>query len=170
MSALTCGRCGDTLKFEMASKKEGYTLTETVIAILVIGIVVAGVAGGLLGARRNFSVSDRKQQANAFGLALRETLKQYMIAYEPAAEPDPRDLAALDLAMRGFMGCPAQCHKLPGDNCLWALEAGCAHSADALLPAWFRAAPYNGTMSYAVAVDRDARSVEISVDWTEPAS
>lgn len=154
----------------MRTQSAGYSLTESVVAILIIGIVASAISSTILSAGKEQSVSDRRQQAGFYSDLLRQTLRGYVVA-DQGALPTAQELADLHNSMRGYLGCAANCQKLPGDPCgNWALEPGCTHDASVLLAPEFRALPIGGKMTYEVSLGRDGRSVKIDVDWTEPQS
>lgn len=152
----------------MSNPAAGYSLTESVVAIFIMGMVASAIGSTVLSVGKEQVVSDRRQQAAFYSDLLRQTLRGYVISDGGGTVPSAADLAELDLSMRGFLGCAANCQKIPGDACNWALAAGCKHDASALLPAEFRADPIKGNMTYEVTTVGDGRSVKIDVDWVEP--
>ena len=157
---------------------KGFTLVEVVVAMLVMATAAFGIMGVLLSARKTQASSDRRQVANFYAQLLRETLKEYVIAYPSSGTPVSGDLTTLRTTINGSWFCPSSnttCEKLPGDGCSWALDASCnPHTADSLLPAWFSGASgsiYNGHMTYTVTAGADGgKSVVINVTWTEPST
>lgn len=146
--------------------ERGYTLTEAMVATMIVGIIAVGLAAVLLFSAQQLQADRPADQSAAYAQLLRETLKNYVIALGPTGTPSAQDLAALHGRNAGFMGCSAQCHKIPGDACTWAFEPGCDHDASALLPASFRAAPMSGRMSYQVTAGAGGSGARIRVTWS----
>lgn len=149
--------------------RQGFTLVEVVVSILIVLISSAGIGAIVLFASKSRTISARQQQAAIAAQLLRDTLRNYVIAAPPGGSPAPQDLASLNSRLTGFLGCASECYKIPGDACAWAFQPGCTHDATALLADQLRTGAPAGRMTYTVVPEGRGNAVQISVEWTEAA-
>ncbi|MBI4423360.1 MAG: type II secretion system protein [Elusimicrobia bacterium] len=151
-----------------ASSRPGFTLVELTVAVLILAIVSAGVLSAVLSSTVSAGRTESRWQASLAAERLRGALKRYVIAHQ-GGEPSDRDLESLARQLGCAPGRAADCVRLEGDGCRWALQAGCAHDATALLRETLGREPVTGRMSYTVADDPDGgKQVAIRVDWEGP--
>ena len=104
----------------MYRSRQGFTLVEVIVAMMLLLIAISGVYAAMLTALTSFGSNEQRYQANIASRDLADTLKNYVTA----------DLAPVP----GAPGSPAW--HLPGDSCsgcpggatCWAL-AVCTHDA-----------------------------------------
>lgn len=134
----------------MRSARGGYTLVETLVAVMLVSVVVTSVFSLVLTAKIGTRKTGRRAEAMFLARAYMETLKSFVTA--DTSQPGP------------FPG-----WVLPGDPCAcYALQNG-VHTMTASLPLSFRSAPVNGQLSYTVSdVPCGAftcKSVVFNVSW-----
>ncbi|MBI3300345.1 MAG: prepilin-type N-terminal cleavage/methylation domain-containing protein [Elusimicrobia bacterium] len=131
--------------------RRGYTLVETMIAVLLVSVVVTSVFSMVLTARTGVNKSGKKGQAVFYLREVVEALKTYVTADLTAPGPNS--------------------WQLPGDTCgCWALQAG-AHNATGYLPTSFTGAPTSGQLTYDV-IDMacgaaTCKQVTFNLTWNE---
>jgi hypothetical protein len=149
--------------------RRGTAMAEMLVATLLVALAVSMVMGALLNAPTQGKRSEISEKAHSGADLLLETLANY--TRDPQAASDPEATPP---------GVPAW--HLPGDACTalpadcWALAAcptgADCHTATAMLPGDFRAAPYNATMSYRVWTETSngetIRNVSATVNWDRP--
>lgn len=144
-----CGRRAAGRRARAA--RRGYTLVETLIAMMLISVVVTSVFSLVLTARVGVKKSGKRGQAVFYLRQVMEGLKGFVTADTSA--PGPNNWV------------------LPGDACgCWALQAG-NHNVTNFLPPSFRAAPTNGQLSYTVTDancgGQTCKQVAFSISWVE---
>lgn len=142
----------------------GFTLVETLIAVLLISVVVTSVFSLALTAKISSVKTERRASGMFYVRRTTEKLKAYVTADKTAATAVA-------------MGAPVN-WKLPEDSCnsglgtcpavCWALDV-CTHDVTAMLPAALSAAPINAKLAYTVssACDSCAKTVTFSYTWDE---
>lgn len=143
----------------------GFTLVETLIAVLLISVVVTSVFSLALTAKISSVKTERRASGMFYVRRTTEKLKAYVTADKTAA-------------VAAAMGAPVD-WKLPEDACnsglgtcsaanCWALEI-CTHDVTAMLPAALSGAPINAKLAYTVtsACDSCAKTVTFSYTWDE---
>lgn len=152
--------------------KRGFTLVEVVVAMLVTAVVVTSVFAVAMTVKRGTAVSERRVAANNAGKELLEKLKNY-VTPETGTWPGPGVGGSWRLPEDSCGTCPAGCY---------ALRVGCEHDASSLIPARWRAAPYNMTLRYQVYVIENPPGscggalpcgtgqpqIEVRLRWDEP--
>ena len=134
--------------------RRGYTLVETMIAMLLISVVVTSVFSLVLTARMTAKKSNRKGQAVLYVRRAMEALRAYVTS---------------DTTMAG----PTANWHINGDTSAgWALNIG-SHDISSWLPAEFCAAdPANCHLTYIVSAlpcgASTCRQVAFTVTWKEP--
>lgn len=134
--------------------KAGYTLLEIMISVLITSIMVTSVMTVALTAKQGGGKADRKMIAAE---AVRE-LQSRLRNYARDQTGDTNGIAA-----------PGGSWMMPGDSCggcTYAMQPG-THTITGILPGWFEAAPYSGTLKYIVQAGSPPR-VEFAVDWVDP--
>lgn len=144
-----CGRSAAGRRARAA--RRGYTLVETLIAMMLISVVVTSVFSLVLTARMGVKKSGKRGQAIFYLRQVMEGLKGFVTADTSA--PGPNNWV------------------LPGDTCgCYALQAG-NHNVTNFLPPSFRAAPTNGQLSYVVTDancgGQTCKQVSFSISWVE---
>lgn len=113
------------------SARRGYTLVETLVAVMLISVVVTSVFSLVLTAKMGSKKTGRRAEALYYVQQYRELLKAYVTADTSVPGPTP-----------GWV--------LPGDPCgCYALSNG-THNLTPLLPASFTGPPASGQLSYTV--------------------
>ncbi len=145
-------------------RETGFTLVETLVAILLMAVVVMSVFSIALTSRTAGKKTSRKAIAGIYTKTVEEKLKSYITG-------------DLDSTTSG----PNADWWIPGDACgnCWALAPG-AHDMTSILPAVCTpnqpicsGAPANATLTYTVVnqggcVEAGCRKrVEVKLDWTE---
>lgn len=144
----------------MNRRRRGATLTEVVIAVLLLALATTGLLGALYSSVLGQRSGEARFRTAALARELHEELKNFVTA----------DLAVT----HGAPGAPSW--HLPGDLCAgcaggascWALASGCTHDVTARLPADLRDSGMK--MSYVVTevrvAGRTLRRVVVQSDWT----
>ncbi|MFH1726726.1 MAG: prepilin-type N-terminal cleavage/methylation domain-containing protein [Elusimicrobiota bacterium] len=132
--------------------QSGYTLVETMVAILLVSFVVTSVFSVVLTARMGAHKTGVRGQALYFVRQSMERLKAYVSADTSAPGPTPN-------------------WTYPGDACnCYALAQG-VHDITSTLPVSFRGAPRNGTLEYNVSNQacggQMCQRVEFQIKWDE---
>lgn len=130
--------------------RRGYTLVETLVAVMLVSVVVTSVFSMVLTAKIGTKKTGRRAEAMYYARQYMEMLKAYVTADTTAVGPTA-----------GWV--------LPGDPCgCYALQNG-VHTMTTNLPASFTAPPVNGQLSYTVSdVPCGAftcKSVSFNVSW-----
>lgn len=150
--------------------RKGFTLVETVFAVLLISVVVTSIFSLALTSRGASKKTGKRAQALFYSRQAMEKLKAYVTAD-----------TTLSIG-------PSSNWKFPGDTCsgctgspnCWAL-ANCTHDISAMLPATCsssvqicQAAPVSATLKYTVTAvpagctgSKCSKSVRFSVSWAE---
>ena len=153
----------------------GFTLVETLIAVLLIAIVVTSVFSLALTTKGVSVKSGRREQALFFTRKAMEKLKAYVTGDETFAEAGPN-----------YARNPGRPWAIPEDACTgcggvgqcWALDPNCTHDLTLMLPTKFRSSHINMTLGYTVTndppgcVDRTGltacrKEVRFSVNWDQ---
>lgn len=134
----------------MRSARRGYTLVETLVAVMLISVVVTSVFSLVLTAKLGTKKTGRRAEAMLLARAYMETLKSFVTADTTQPGPFP-----------GWV--------LPGDPCgCYALQNG-VHNLTTALPVEFRNAPINGQLTYTVSDVAcgalTCKSVVFNVSW-----
>lgn len=159
--------------FGFTRKRQGFTLVETLVAVLLIAIVVTSVFSLALSSKVASRKTGRRSEALYYTRVAMEKLKAYVTVQDPLANPS--------IATRG----PNGGWSIPEDSCsgcgtavgaCWALQA-CQHDLTQLLPARLRNAPGDSppgvtmTLRYTVTDDPcggfTCKQVQFQVQWAE---
>lgn len=154
MRLFTCVRGRNAAGRRARSARRGYTLVETLVAVMLISVVVTSVFSLVLTAKMGSRKTGRKAEALFYVQQYRELLKSYVTA---------------DTSVAG----PAGGWNITGDSCgCYALQTGVQHHMTSQLPASFTAAPVNGRLYYEVfditgcgAAGALCKRVEFYVSW-----
>lgn len=144
-------------------RESGFTLVETLIAVLLISVVVTSVFSLALTSKTSGIKTERRAVGLLYVRRTMEKVKAYVTADTSAA-------------MAATVGAPANWH-MPEDACngglgtcssatCWALEA-CIHDVTALLPQKLRDPPINAKMTYTVQDVGLAKKVSFQMTWDE---
>lgn len=156
MRLFTCVRGRNAAGRRARSARRGYTLVETLVAVMLISVVVTSVFSLVLTAKMGSRKTGRKAEALFYVQQYRELLKSYVTADTSVAGPTP-----------GWI--------IPGDSCgCYALQTGVQHNFTLQLPASFQAV--GGQLFYTVTdvncitiapgVTQCQKSVQFNVGWT----
>ncbi len=154
--------------------KKGFTLVEVLLGILILAMVSFGLMSVILASRKTQSSSDRRQLSSLFATQLREALRNYDIADDRATKGATGNFLTLKNTTGGYALTGDVCASCAGvGGVVWAFDAGTHNVTNSgLLPSWFTAAPFSGTLTYTVTAVGSApnisRSVSVNVNWTEP--
>ncbi|MFA5140450.1 MAG: type II secretion system protein [Elusimicrobiota bacterium] len=154
---------------------KGFTLVETLVAVLLIAIVVTSVFSLALTSKGASVKTGRREQALFYTRKAMEKLKAYVTGDETFAAAGPN-----------YARDPGRPWAIPEDACggcggagqCWALDPTCTHDLTLMLPAKLRDAPISMTLGYAVTndppgcVDRTGLSacrkeVRFTVNWSQ---
>ena len=132
--------------------RRGYTLVETLVAVMLVSVVVTSVFSLVLTARMGTKKTGRRAEAMFLARSYMESLKSFVTADTSQPGPYP-----------GWV--------LPGDPCgCYALSNG-VHNMTGALPASFRNAPVNGQLTYTVSDvacgASTCKSVTFNVSWQD---
>jgi hypothetical protein len=161
------GHARSSYHFARAARTEaGFTLVEILLGTVLLALIASSMfAASTLGARGRQRDALRHDALLA-AESLRGHLRNYSIAWPAAGEPAEADLKRLDAAMEGVEGCIADCRRIPGDKCAWALALDCAHDASNVLPSRMLGEPRAARMTYKMKAEADgSRTATISVEW-----
>jgi prepilin-type N-terminal cleavage/methylation domain-containing protein len=151
--------------------RQGFSLIETVIAVLLISVVVTSVFSVTLTAKTAGKKTERRAEGLAYVRQVHEKVKGYIREANTAGINDPLGGTFWNLpedACNGGAGnCPANCY---------ALDL-CTHDVSSVLPAvcsenvgLCRAAPVNGQVTYTVTQPGgvgNPRRVTFDIRWDE---
>jgi Tfp pilus assembly protein FimT len=137
--------------------ESGETLLEIIIAILLLAMMTVPIMGAALGGRQLTLKTGHRQQAAADSRHVAEALKAYVVA---------------DTSLAEGPGTGTGGWTLPGDESgTYALAAGHHVLTPAVWLPEFASPPYNGTISYDVAVRSTPQGpqpdVAFNVQWNE---
>ncbi len=138
-----------SLKVKKKSKScAGFSLVETMVAVLLISVVVTSVFSLALTSKATAINTDRRSAALYAITQAREKLKAYVTA---------------DKSVTG----PAASWRMPGDACgCYALQPG-VHDVTSLLPQEYRDDPDSPmTLSYTVTPSGEGFKVKFDATWT----
>ncbi|TPW21715.1 MAG: hypothetical protein FD126_411 [Elusimicrobia bacterium] len=152
MRLFSCVRGRNAAGRRARSARRGYTLVETLVAVMLISVVVTSVFSLVLTAKMGSRKTGKKAEALFYVQQYRELLKSYVTA---------------DTSVAG----PAGGWNIPGDSCgCYALQTGVQHNLTSKLPPSFTAAPVNGQLFYTVTdvpcgTGLPCKSVQFNVSW-----
>jgi len=134
--------------------RSGYTLVETLIAILLVAMVVTSTFSMVLTARMGFAKAGFRGRAYFHAKRAMERVRAYVASDTSASIPAPNSQ-----------------FRMPGDTCnCYALQAG-SHDITSTLPDDFRNAPVNGRLVYNVSNvacgTQTCKRVDFTVTWDE---
>lgn len=137
--------------------RKGVTLVEVMIATLLSAIIISGVLISVLSSRTALARSDNKTQALAYLEKVADNLSNYVTADRTGNTAAYAPNANWDIT--GGSGCGSG----------WALQEGCDHTAQSLLPPEFTLPPYNGQVVYRITDMPDgSKRVILTATWEEP--
>lgn len=135
-----------------SAPRRGSALVEVLAAVAIMSIATVGTHLVAASSRLGQADSDVNQAAARSVSSLLDALKPYVTA--DASE------ATLEYA-------PGGSWRLPGDQCSWALQAGCVHEAGAFLDDQVRRRHPEARLTYEVsrANSDSPSSVSVSLRW-----
>jgi type II secretory pathway pseudopilin PulG len=159
----------------------GYTLVEVVVAVLLTSIMVTSVFSVALTSKQGGGKSDRKLVAAQAAKTVTSQLRNFVTGCD--CDADTGVCVAASCTVQGptpRAGVGSWYFNDPANNVfddrgdVWALTSG-RHviTGTGVLPAWFLAAPYSGSVQYTVdnsvvVNGRPMPRVSLDVVWTEP--
>ena len=157
------------------NSRKGFTLVETLVAVLLIAIVVTSVFSLALTSKGASVKTGRREQALFYTRKAMEKLKAYVTGDQDFAAAGPN--RARDQSKPWAMPEDA-CGGCGGAGQCWALDPNCTHDLTQLLPQKLRDAPVTMTLGYVVTndpagcVDRVGptpcrKQVRFTVNWEQ---
>ncbi|MDX6770257.1 MAG: type II secretion system protein [Elusimicrobiota bacterium] len=165
----------------LIDRRAGYTLVEVVIAVLLTSIMVTSVFSVALTSKQGGGKSDRRLVAAQAAKRMTSQLRNFVTGCDCNATTGVCSAASCTIqgptpragVASWYLNDPTNAvNDSRGD--VWALASG-VHTitGTGVLPAWFLAAPFNGSVQYTVdnsvvVNGRPVPQVTLDVVWTEP--